>query len=69
MGVAVDQHRTGAASSLAAAKLGSHIADEFAQGGKQINAAIDEDRRVAAIVTKLQRGLGHGVSAFLIAGR
>src|SRR5260370_29719029 len=59
MRIAVDQHRTGAASALAATELGSHIADELAQGGKQINAAIDEDRSVATIVTKLQGGLGH----------
>src|ERR1700688_3133154 len=60
MRVAIDQHRTGAASALAATELGSYIADEFAQGDEQINAAIDEDRGVAAVVTKLQRGLGHG---------
>ncbi len=62
MGLAVDQYRTGAAAALAAAEFGRHIADLIAQGGEQIGAAIDEDGDVAAVVTKLQRGLGHRFS-------
>src|ERR1700732_4333593 len=57
--IAVDQHRAGAASALAATEFGGHVADQFAQGDQQIDAAIDEDRDVAAVVTKLQGGLGH----------
>src|SRR5260370_24660308 len=63
--MAVDEHRTGAASALAATEFGRHVADEIAQGGKQIGAAIDEDGDVAAIVTKLQGGFGHKLSLFL----
>src|SRR6266487_1661777 len=60
--IAVDQHRAGAASALAATELGSHVADGIAQDGQQIGAAIDEHGDIAAIVTKLQGGLGHGLS-------
>jgi len=67
--IAVDQHCAGAASALAAAEFGGHVADQIAQGGQQIDAAIDEDGDLAAVMTKLQGGLGHGFSAFLMAGR
>src|SRR6266581_7664220 len=60
--IAVDQHRAGTASALAATELGSHVADGIAQGGQKIGAAIDEHGDIAAIVTKLQGGLGHGLS-------
>src|SRR3984893_16648709 len=59
MRVAVDQHRAGATSALAATELGSHVADEIAQRRQQIDAAINEDRDIAAVMTKLQGGFGH----------
>src|SRR6267154_2160713 len=51
--------------AFAATELGSHVADGIAQGGQQIDAAIDEHGDIAAIVTKLQGGLGHGLSLHL----
>ena len=62
MGLAVDQHRAGATSALAATEFWRHIADLIAQDGEQIGAAIDKDRDIAVVVTKLQGGLGHGLS-------
>ena len=59
MRLAVDRDRARAASSLAAAEFRGHVADEVAQGGKQIDASIDEDGDVAAVMAKLQGGLGH----------
>jgi hypothetical protein len=59
MQFAVDQHAAGAAAALAAAEFGRHVTDQLAQRDEEIGAAIDEDRDVAAIVTKLQGGLGH----------
>ena len=59
MQLAVDQHTAGATAALAAAEFRRHIADQFAQSDQQIGAAIDEDRDVAAVMTKLQGGLGH----------
>ena len=59
MEFAVDQHAAGAAAALAAAEFRRHVADQFAQRDQQIGAAVDEDRDVAAVVTKLQGGLGH----------
>src|ERR1700688_3012376 len=57
--IAVDQHRAGATSTLAASGFGGHVADQFSQGGHQIDGAVDEDGDGAAVMTKLQGGLGH----------
>src|SRR5260221_14458185 len=65
MRIAVDQHRAGAASALAATEFGSHVAQQLAQDGQQIDAAVDKDGGVASVVTKLQRGLGHEISLAL----
>ena len=60
MKLAVDQHGAGAAAALAAAELRRHVADQLAQRHEQIDAAIDENRDVAAVVAELQGCLGHG---------
>src|SRR5216684_4876055 len=62
MRIAVDQHRAGAASALAATEFGSYVAQQLAQDGQQIDAAVDKNGGVASVVTKLQRGLGHEIS-------
>src|SRR5258708_33018568 len=62
MCIAVDQHRAGAASALAATEFGRHVADEITQRGQQIAAAIDEDRDIAAVMAELQGSLGHRYS-------
>src|SRR6266481_4802460 len=62
MRIAVDQHGAGPASALAATEFGSQIAQQLAQDGQQIDAAVDKDGGVASVVTKLQRGLGHEIS-------
>src|ERR1700752_1008808 len=59
MQLAVDQHAACAAPPLAAAEFGCHVADQLAQSDEQIGAAIDKNRDVAAVVTKLQSSLGH----------
>src|SRR5829696_498412 len=61
MQFAVDQHAAGAAAALAAAEFRGHVADQFAERDQEIDAAVDEQRDVAAIVTKLEGGLGHDV--------
>ena len=55
MQFAVDQHAAGAATALAAAEFRRHVADQFAQRDQQIDAAVDEQGDVAAVVTKLER--------------
>ena len=52
-GLAIDQHRAGAAAALAAAELGRMIPDFVAQSRKEAHASIDEDRDLAAVVSKL----------------
>src|ERR1044072_8610619 len=59
MEFAVDQHAAGAAAALAAAEFRRHVADGFTQRDQQIDAAVDEKCDVAAVVTKLEGGLGH----------
>jgi hypothetical protein len=46
-------------STVAAAEFRREIADLVAQRGKQVGAAIDENRHLAAIMSELQGGLGH----------
>jgi hypothetical protein len=68
MGITIDQHRAGAASSLAATEFRRHIAQQLAQGGQQIDATVDEDGDVASVMTKLQCGLGHKLFLGLFLG-
>lgn len=60
--LAVDQDRAGAAAALTAAEFRRLIADLLTQRGKQVGAAVDENRCLAAVVSELQGGLGHGTS-------
>src|SRR3984893_18722035 len=62
MCIAVDQHRAGAASALAATEFGRHVADEITERGQQIAAAIDEDRDMGVVMAELQGSLGHRYS-------